>query len=98
MSKSAITRREFSMAILTSALTLNTPSGAQEPPAQPTDTVPLSLINVWLPSPMPSEQAEKVAEAVRAMQKTLERLRAHPLPEGSEPAFAFYPLPREGKR
>jgi len=43
-------------------------------------------IIAWLSAPMPPEQAQQVAEAVEA-------LRAYPLPEGSEPAFTFQPLP-----
>jgi hypothetical protein len=50
-------------------------------------------IIAWLSAPMPPEQAQQVAEAVKALQKTLETLRAYPLPEGSEPAFTFQPLP-----
>lgn len=88
-----LTRRQFHLALMTSAAALAARSKAQEPSVQPAEASPASAVNAWLPAPMPSEQAQKVAEAVKSMQKTLEILRAHPLPEGSEPAFVFHPHP-----
>lgn len=94
-----ITRREFHLALMTSAMALATPGGAQEPSTRSVDTSSVDAVNDWLPAPMSPEQAQKVAEAVQSIQKTLEGLRACRLPEGSEPAFVFQTHPsREEKR
>lgn len=99
MSRMLITRRGFHLALMTSAMALAAPGGAQEPSTRSVDTSPVDAVNTWLPAPMPPEQAQKVAEAVKSMQKTLEGLRACTLPEGSEPAFVFQPNPlRKEKR
>ncbi|GBC97448.1 hypothetical protein HRbin16_03271 [bacterium HR16] len=98
MNRFALTRRQFHLALMTSAAALAARSKAQESPAQPADTSPTSAVNSWLPVPMPPEQAQKVAEAVKSMQKTLESLRSCPLPEGSEPAFVFHPYPLQKER
>ncbi|MER3473353.1 MAG: hypothetical protein C4335_04830 [Armatimonadota bacterium] len=91
MSKFAFTRRQFNLMLVASAVAFQAEGGAQEPA--------LPDINAWLPSPMPAEQVQKVAEAVKGLRKTQEKLRAYPLPEGSEPAFTFQPKPlRETKR
>ncbi|MDW8320291.1 MAG: hypothetical protein RMM08_02915, partial [Armatimonadota bacterium] len=93
MNSLSITRRQFHLVMLTSAVALTGRSGAQEPSIQPEEASCMAAVNAWLPAPMPPEQARKVAEAVRSMQKTLESLRACRLPEGSEPAFVFQPHP-----
>lgn len=94
-----LTRRQFHLALMTSAAALAARSKAQQPSTQPADAALVDSVNSWLPAPMPSEQAQKVAEAVKSMQKTLANLRAYPLPEGSEPAFLFQPHPsRKEKR
>lgn len=94
-----MTRREFHLALMTSAAALAARSGAQEPFTQPTDAPSVAAIHAWLPASLPPEQMQKVAETVRAMRKTLQDLRAYPLPEGSEPAFVFQPCsPRKEKR
>ncbi|MGC8784295.1 MAG: hypothetical protein ACP5RN_07910 [Armatimonadota bacterium] len=97
MSKPLMTRRQFHLALMTSGVALAAGSRAQEPSAPSADSVS-AVVNAWLPAPMPSEQAQKVAEAVKSMQKTLESLRACPLPEGSEPAFVFHPHPLRKER
>lgn len=94
-----ITRRQFHLALVTSAIALAAPGGAQEPSTRSVDASPVDAVNAWLPAPMSPEQAQKVAEAVKSMQRTLESLRACSLPEGSEPAFVFQPHPsRKEKR
>ena len=93
-----MTRRQFHMLLMTSAAALAARSRAQEPSVQTADASPASAVNAWLSAPMPPEQAQKVAEAVKSMQKTLESLRACPLPEGSEPAFVFHPHPLRKER
>ncbi len=82
---------------MTSTLALGAGASAQEPELQTTPASPVETINAWLPQPMSEEQARKVAEAVKSLQQTTGALRAHPLPEGSEPAFTFHPV-RVGKR
>ncbi|GIV21369.1 MAG: hypothetical protein KatS3mg023_3120 [Armatimonadota bacterium] len=99
MSQPLMTRRQFHLALMTSVVALAAPGGAQEPSTHSVDTLPADVVNSWLPAPMPPEQAQKVAEAVKSMQQTLANLRAYPLPEGSEPAFVFQPRPlRKEKR
>lgn len=94
-----MTRREFHLALITCAVAMAGRSGAQERTEQTADTSPAAVINAWLPAPLPAEQAQKVAQAVKSMQKTLESLRACPLLEGSEPALIFQPHPpRKEKR
>jgi hypothetical protein len=87
-----MTRREFHFALFAAAAAFSVPDMGQEVEQKAEDMSPAS-INAWLPAPMPPEQAQQVTEAVKALQKTLETLRAYPLPEGSEPAFTFQPLP-----
>ncbi len=87
-----MTRREFHFALFAAVAALSVPGAGQEVEQKAEDMSPAS-INAWLPAPMPPEQAQQVAEAVNALQKTLQILRACPLPEGSEPAFTFQPLP-----
>lgn len=94
MSKPLMTRRQFHLALMTSGVALAAGSRAQEPSAPSADSVS-AVVNAWLPAPMPPEQAQKVTETVQSMRKTLEVLRACPLPEGSEPAFAFHPQRKE---
>lgn len=99
MSKMFVTRREFHLALMTSAMALAAPGRAQESSPRSVDTSSVDAVNAWLPAPLSPEQAQKVAEAVQSMQKTLEGLRACTLPEGSEPAFVFQPHPsRKEKR
>lgn len=95
MSKPSITRRQFNRMLVASAVSWNAQGRAQESASQPAE----DSINAWLPAPMPAEQAQKVVEAVKSLQKTQEKLRTYPLPEGSEPALTFHPgLSREVKR
>ncbi|MGQ9790818.1 MAG: hypothetical protein ACUVR7_09180 [Armatimonadota bacterium] len=95
MSKSVFTRRQFNLMLVASAAALNPQGKAWGPTSQPAE----DNINTWFPAPMPAEQAQKLAEAVKSLQKTQEKLRAYPLPEGSEPAFTFHPgLSREARR
>lgn len=99
MSKSGFTRRQFTLLLVASTAGWASQGEPQQPAPQPAETLPASDINAWLPQPMPPEQAQKVAEAIKSLQKTQERLRAYPLAEGSEPAFTFHPSPwREAKR
>ncbi|NSW77863.1 MAG: hypothetical protein HPY54_02390 [Chthonomonadetes bacterium] len=99
MSKSGFTRRQFTLMLVASTAGWASQGEPQQPAPQPAEAPPASDINTWLPQPMPAEQAQKVAEAIKSLQKTQERLRAYPLAEGSEPAFTFHPAPlREAKR
>ncbi|MDW8103991.1 MAG: hypothetical protein RMM06_05225 [Armatimonadota bacterium] len=94
MSNFPVTRRQFHLALFGSALALAVPNAAQpEPPAAPVASAVADLINAMLPAPMPPEQAKRVSETVQSLRKTAEALRSHLLPEGSEPALLFQPLP-----
>lgn len=68
MSKSVFTRRQFNLMLVASAVALNAQGKTQEPTSQPAE----DNINTWLPAPMPAEQAQKLAEAVKSLQKTQE--------------------------
>jgi HPt (histidine-containing phosphotransfer) domain-containing protein len=87
-----MTRREFHFALFAAAAALSVPSVGQEAERKAEDPASAS-VNAWLPAPMPPEQAQQVTETVKALQKTLQTLRAYPLPEGSELALTFHPLP-----
>ncbi len=94
MTNFSLTRRQFHLALMGSALALAASCEAQpEPVSPPASSALLDLIHAWLGAPLPPDQAKRVADTLQSLQKTAETLRAHPLPEGSEPAFVFQPLP-----
>ena len=98
MSRLEFTRREFSLMLMTSSFALSAGGKAQEPVPESTARPSVDAINAWLPQPLPDEQAGKVAQAIKSLQETAKALRAHPLPEGSEPAFTCHPVSAAKRR
>jgi hypothetical protein len=92
---SKMSRREFNRVMAASAIgvSLGIVSEAQEP--KPADNVAEQAFALVRASGahIPPEAEAKVKTALGAMQSTLKRLRDYPLPEGSEPSFAFRPVP-----
>lgn len=99
MTDFSLTRRQFGLAVMGSALALAASCEAQPEPSPPGQQgALLHLINARLAQPMPDDQAKRVGDTLQSLQKTAEALHAHPLPEGSEPALIFQPLPARRAR
>lgn len=86
-----MTRRQFGVMLMTSAVALSAQAAGRGASTSPTGDMWIALIHSHLRSPMPAELASQVAEAVESLQRTVDALRSHSLPEGSEPAFTFRP-------
>lgn len=90
-----MSRREFNRIMAASAvgMSLSRVSEAQE--SKSLDGFPEQAFALVRASGayVPPEAEAKVKTALNAMQTTLKRLRDYSLPEGSEPSFAFRPIP-----
>ncbi|MCS7064958.1 MAG: hypothetical protein NZL85_01650 [Fimbriimonadales bacterium] len=97
-----MTRREFTQLLLAIPLApLMAEAERTQPPESPADETWLSVVQAVRGEPLNEETRRRLANALKAQNELLARLRQFKLPEGSEPAFVFQPVPaprREAQR
>lgn len=88
-----MTRREFTQLLLTLPLvSLAVQEERKPPPESSVDETWLGVVQAVRGEPLDEDARRRLANALKAQNELLARLRQFRLPEGSEPAFVFQPV------
>ncbi|GBC94119.1 hypothetical protein HRbin15_02627 [bacterium HR15] len=93
-----MTRREFTQLLLSLPLVSFAAQEARQEPSEPSpESAWLTIVQTVRGESLDEETRRRLSNALKAQNELLARLRQFKLPEGSEPAFVFQPVPRGGK-